>query len=230
MFVSAVVPAAGYGLRLRSPIPKPLVRLNKKPILIHTLSNLSRHANIKEIILVVSAQTRDSVRNYIKKYRFENIKELVVGGQRRRDSVSNGLGYVSGRSDLILIHDAVRPFIELEHLNRVIEAAERTGAAVLGLPVKSTVKEVNVRGVVVKTLKRERIYEIQTPQVFQRDLIISAYKKFPHINAVDDASLVERLGRQVAVVPGSYFNIKITTPEDLVFAEAILSRIDKGVA
>ncbi len=222
MFVSAVVPAAGYGCRLNQSLPKPLVSLNKKPIFIHTLNALSRHPQIKEIILVVSPNSLDSIKGYLKKYRIRKIKELAIGGFSRRDSVRNGLKYVSAQAELVLIHDAVRPFIELEMISRVIEEAGKSGAAVLGVPIKSAVKEIDAGSSVIRTLKRECLYEIQTPQVFQRDLIINAYKRFANVAAVDDASLVERLGSPVVVVLGSYFNIKITTPEDLVFARSIL--------
>lgn len=222
MFVSAIVPAAGLGLRLNRLLPKPLISLNKKPIFIHTLGALSRHSDIKEIILVISRNTLDSTLGYLKKYRIPKIKELVIGGPKRCDSVRNGLRSVSAKADLVLIHDAARPFIESSMISRVIKKAQEKGAAILGVPIKSTVKEVGSRNRVTKTLRRECLYEIQTPQVFKRDLIINAYKRFPCMRAVDDASLVEKLGRYVFVVFGSYFNIKITTPEDLVFAHAIL--------
>ena len=224
MFVSAIVPAAGLGLRLNRSLPKPLISLNKKPIFIHAVNILSRHPDIKEIILVVSRYTLDSTARYLKKYRIRKIKKLVIGGSKRRNSVRNGLRWVSPKADLVLIHDAARPFIELNMVSRVIKKAQEKGAAILGVPVKSTVKEVGVRNRVTKTLSRDRLYEIQTPQVFKRDLIIKAYKKFPYMRAVDDASLVERLGGRVFVVFGSYFNIKITTSEDLLFAHAILKR------
>ena len=222
MFVSAIVPAAGFGLRLNRPLPKTLVNLDKKPIFIHTLSVLSRHPNIKEIILVVSSRSLNSTKRYLKKYRIKKVKQLVIGGLRRRDSVQKGLSKVSSQADLVLIHDAVRPFIELSVISRVLKEAQRSKAAILGVPIKSTVKEIDARSRVIRTLRREQLYEIQTPQVFQRDLIINAYRKFPNLAAVDDASLVERLGIKVAVVFGSYFNIKITTPEDLVFARSLL--------
>ena len=222
MFVSAIVPAAGFGLRLNRPLPKTLVNLDKKPIFIHTLSVLSRHPNIKEIILVVSSRSLNSTKRYLKKYRIKKVKQLVIGGLRRRDSVQKGLSKVSSQADLVLIHDAVRPFIELSVISRVLKEAQRSKAAILGVPIKSTVKEIDARSRVIRTLRREQLYEIQTPQVFQRDLIINAYRKFPNLAAVDDAALVEKLGIRVAVVFGSYFNIKITTPEDLVFARSLL--------
>jgi len=222
MFVSAIVPAAGLGLRLNKSLPKPLVKLNKKPIFIHTIGILSLHPEIKEIILVMSERFLDLTKRYFKRYRIKKIKALVIGGSTRSQSVKEGLKLVSDNADLVLVHDAVRPFIDLDMLSRVIKKANDSGAAVLGVPIKSTVKEINKRFKVIKTLNRQRLYEIQTPQVFQKDLIINAYKSFPNIAAVDDASLVERLGRKVVVVFGSYFNIKITTPEDLVFAHSIL--------
>jgi 2-C-methyl-D-erythritol 4-phosphate cytidylyltransferase len=227
MFVSAVVPAAGTGLRLGKSLPKPLIRLDKKPIFIHTLTSLSRHPDIKEIILVTSCHALDSTKRYLKRYRVGKIKHLVIGGYRRRDSVQNGLRCVSAQADMVLIHDAVRPFVELSMISRVIKQAAKSGAAILGVPVKSTVKEIGARNRISRTLKRERLYEIQTPQVFQRDLIINAYRRFPGVSAVDDASLVERMGSRPVVVLGSYFNIKITTPEDLVFARAILKNNKK---
>ena len=223
MFVSAIIPAAGLGLRLKSSLPKPLVKLDRKPIIIHTLSALKYHPDIKEIILVVSQDIFDSAKRLLKKYRIK-IRHLVTGGTRRSDSVRNGLRYVSAQADLVLIHDAVRPFIDRDMISRVIRQANKTRAAVLGIPVSSTVKETRSNGIVKQTLPREHLYEIQTPQVFQKDLIIAAYKRFSKVAAVDDACLVERLGYPVKVVKGCYFNIKITTPADLILARSILSK------
>ena len=157
MFVSAVVPAAGYGLRLNSPVAKTLLRLNQKPIFIHTLSVLSRHPHIKEIILVVSESSLRPSIGYLSNHRINKLRHLIIGGLRRRDSVRNGLQAVSPRADLVLVHDAVRPFIDSGMISRVIKAAKISGAAVPGVPVKSTLKEINARGRVIRTLKRERI-------------------------------------------------------------------------
>ncbi|MGD9014595.1 MAG: 2-C-methyl-D-erythritol 4-phosphate cytidylyltransferase [Candidatus Omnitrophota bacterium] len=228
MFVSAVVPAAGSGLRLGEPIPKPLVSLDKKPIFIHTLKALSQHPEIKEIIMVVSQAARGTIERHLKKYGIKKVKQLVIGGVRRRDSVQNGLRCISRKADMVLVHDAVRPFIEINMISRLIKQAARSGAAILGVPIKSTLKKITANKRVIRTLKREHFYEIQTPQVFKRDLLIRAYGKFPNVSAVDDSSLIERLGNRVVVVLGSYSNIKITTPEDLIFARAILK--NKGHA
>ena len=224
MFVSAIVPAAGLGLRLGSTVSKPLVRLDKKPIYLHTLKILNQHPDIKEIILAVSERNSDAIKKSLGRASLKKVKAVVLGGSRRRDSVENALARVSVNADLVLIHDAVRPFIALDLVSRVIRSAAKSGAAVLGVPVKSTIKEIDKKDAVIRTLNRDCLYEIQTPQVFRRELIMNAFKKFRNVACFDDASLVERLGNRVEVVMGSYLNIKITTREDLLFARAIISR------
>ncbi len=136
-------------------------------------------------------------------------------------SLANGLAFVSKNAELVLIHDAARPLIDERSLSSCIKEAKRCNAATLGVPVKATVKK--VKGAVVKdTLDRSELWEIQTPQVFRRDLILKAYKKYRSTEATDDAMLVEKLGVGVHITLGSYNNIKITTPEDLIIAEALL--------
>jgi 2-C-methyl-D-erythritol 4-phosphate cytidylyltransferase len=135
--------------------------------------------------------------------------------------VANGLKAIGPQADLILIHDAARPFITKGLVSSVIKEARKAGAAIAAVPVKATIKKVKNGSVVEKTLDRGKLWEIQTPQVFKKDLILKAYKKFKRIPATDDAMLVERLGAKVSVVLGSYSNIKITTPEDLIIAKGI---------
>ena len=149
---------------------------------------------------------------------------MVPGGQTRKQTVKNCLEFVPSDTDLVLIHDSVRPFIDEKILNNVIDAASRYQAAVVGVPIKSTIKRINLNELEVDTtLRREEIWEIQTPQVFKRELIMRAYQNIDNVEAPDDSFLVERLGHKVMLVLGSYFNIKITTYEDLVFADAINS-------
>ena len=222
MFVSVIVAAAGLGLRLNKFKPKPLIKLKNKPIFVHTLDALIPNPNIKEIILVVSQNILGSTKRYLNKYKLRKIKHIVIGGSRRCDSVKNALGYVSPCANLIMIHDAVRPFIEKDLISRVINKAARSGAAIPAVAIKSAIKEIDSKQRVIKTLKRDKIYEVQTPQVFKRALIINAYRSFSKTQAVDDSTLVERLGKKVSVVLGSYLNIKITTAEDLIFARSIL--------
>jgi len=233
MYVTAIVLAAGKGVRSKSKLPKPLVKINSKPIIICCLEILSRHPYINDIILVANSGNSKDIVKILERYKIKKIKRVVLGGARRQDSVDNGLSAIDTRTDLVLIHDGVRPFIEKETISRVIKEAEKSGAAIVGVPVKATIKKVTshqspVTGkfTVAKTLDRSKFWEAQTPQVFRKDLILRAYRKFKDIDVTDDASLVEKLGIKVAVILGSYNNIKITTPEDIILAEAIAKAPD----
>lgn len=228
MYVTAIVLAAGKSLRLKSRIPKPLIKINSKPAIIYCLDTFNRHPYIKDIIVVANSKNIKSLFNKIKQYHITKIKEIVLGGRLRQGSVANGLRAINNHTGLVLIHDAARPFINKGIISSAIGAARAYGAAIAAVPVKATIKEVRssgfgVRGssIVKKTLDRKNLWEVQTPQVFKKDLILKAYKKFGNIEVTDDAALVEKLGVKVNVVMGSDFNIKITTPEDLVLAEAI---------
>ncbi|MDD5043993.1 MAG: 2-C-methyl-D-erythritol 4-phosphate cytidylyltransferase [Candidatus Omnitrophica bacterium] len=221
MFVSAVVPAAGKGKRLGLGVPKPLVEIAGVPMLIRSLRTLGADQRIKEIILVVDKKELRKFSGIVLKYRLRKIKGIVAGGVRRQDSVRNGLKHLDEHSSLVLIHDAARPFIKKEIISRVVSTAAKYGAAAAGVEVKPTIKRVDNKNRVVQTIERNRLFEIQTPQAFKKELILEAHKKFSRVDVTDDAALVEKLGHKVKVVPGSYFNIKITTPEDLIFAKAV---------
>jgi len=222
--LSAIIVAAGQGLRLKTAAFKPLVKIGKLPVIIYSLNTLDKHPQIDEIIIVVNAKNQRAIKRLIKNYSFKKIKSFVLGGRRRQDSVYNGLKMVSENSDWALIHDAARPFIDCQAITKVILAAKKTGAAILGVPVKATVKSIKSGGMVDRTLDRSNLWEIQTPQVFKKELILEAYKKYCQENVTDDASLVEKLGKKVKIVLGSYENIKITNKEDLLFAETISKR------
>lgn len=224
MYVTAIIPAAGYGLRLKKKIPKALIEINNRPIFIQTLVAISQHPSIKDIIVVAPYSYIKVFEDRIRKYRLKKIQVVIPGGLTRRESVENGLLLLKPKNRWVLIHDAVRPFIGQKIISEVINAARKGGAAIVGLPVKATIKKVKGRLLVEKTLDRNHLWEIQTPQVFKKELILEAYNKFKHKTFTDDASLVERLGAEVRVVMGSYFNIKITTSEDLILAQAIISR------
>ena len=220
--LSAIILAAGQGKRLKTALPKPLIKIGKLPVIIYSLGSLNAHPDVDEIIIVVSAGNQKAITQAIKRYTFKKVKVFVLGGKRRQDSVDNGLKAVSVNSNWVLIHDSARPFIDQESITQVIAAAKETGAAILGVPVKATIKSIKFKGIVDKTLERGNLWEIQTPQVFKKEIIFSAYKKYSKKNVTDDASLVEKLGKKVKLVRGSYENIKITTPEDLLFAQAIV--------
>lgn len=224
MKLAAIVLAAGKGLRLESKIPKPLARINSKPVIIYSLETLSRHPLVKYIILVVNSKNSKSIIKEVKKLRIKKIEKIIQGGRRRQDSVLNGLKALDNDTHLVLIHDAARPFIDKDTLSGVIKTAKESGAAIVGVPVKSTIKRISDKFIVKETIERKGLWEIQTPQVFKKDLILRAYKKFGKTDVTDDAMLVERLGEKVSVVLGSYNNIKITTPEDLKLAKAITKR------
>ncbi|MCM8792580.1 MAG: 2-C-methyl-D-erythritol 4-phosphate cytidylyltransferase [Candidatus Omnitrophica bacterium] len=221
-FVSAIIPAAGYGLRLRKNIPKALVELNRKPLFIYPLEIISEYPQISEIILVVPADYIDLFKKKIKIYCVDKIKAVVAGGMIRQESVEKGLTYVRNETKWILIHDAVRPFINFKMISEVISSAKRYGAATLGVPVSATLKSIDNHQYVKKTLTRDSVWEIHTPQVFRKELIIKAHQKFKRCSFTDDAGMVEKLGVRVKVIRDSSFNIKITYPEDLFLAEAIL--------
>jgi 2-C-methyl-D-erythritol 4-phosphate cytidylyltransferase len=210
---------------MQSDNPKQYLLIDEKPVLVHTLLKLQRSSLIDDILLVVPENDIFSVRENIERqYRLTKIRNVIAGGKERQDSVSNGLAYAGNEYDIVVIHDGVRPFVTEDMLARSIEAALRFGAAVAGIPSKDTVKEVDCNGGILRTLDRETIWLAQTPQVFRRQVIQDAYARAAadDYRGTDDASLVERLGITVRMVMGSYTNIKITTPEDLVWAEAFV--------
>lgn len=222
--LTAVVPAAGKSQRLKANIPKPYIKIANVPILIYTLRNLEKSPKIDDIILVVQKRFLKQSKDLVRKFKIKKVKKIVSGGDTRTKSVSNGLKAAGHTCDLIMIHDGARPFLTEDIIGRSINTAKKYGAAVVAVPVKPTMKILDNKGFVEKTLDRKNIWSIQTPQVFKRELIQKAYTLAEEagINGTDDAYLVERLGKKVKVVQGSYRNIKITTKEDLVFAEGIL--------
>jgi len=222
--LSAIILAAGQGLRLKAVKPKPLVKIGKLPVIIYSLKALNSHPDIDEIIVVISRDNQKAIIKVLEKYSFKKIKAFVLGGKRRQDSVYNGLKELNQNTNWVLIHDSARPFIDRESIAEVIHAAKKTGAAILGVPVKATIKSIKSKGLVDKTIDRSNLWEIQTPQVFKKELILKAYREYSKMNVTDDASLVEKLSKKVKIVLGSYENIKITTPEDLRFAQAIAGR------
>lgn len=218
----AIVVSAGLGRRLNSKIPKPLITLNGKPILIHTLKNLSKSGLIQEIVVVVNKFYLDIFRKKIKQFGLSKVKKIVAGGSTRPKSVFNGLKAISKDCDLVLVHDGVRPFVKEELIKQVILAANKFGAAILCAPLKATIKKIDIKKQeVLETVNRDVLREAQTPQAFKRDLILNGYKRIRNFNFTDDASVLERLGHKIKVVAGSYVNIKITTPEDLSLARII---------
>ena len=230
MSVTAILLAAGQGSRLKTGVSKPLVLLNKKPLIQYSLETLNSHPDISALIVVVNPGNKKAVCSLIKRLGIDKVRCIIEGGLRRQDSVFNGLSRLDTSPDSVLIHDSARPFIENKCITETVAEALKSGAAVAGVPVKSTIKQAAVlnrrRGIsVVKTLQRENLWEIQTPQVFKKKIILEAFAAFGRSDVTDDAMMVEKLGYPVSIVQGSYYNIKITTPEDLILGEAIAKKL-----
>ncbi len=166
-------------------------------------------------------------RDIVKPFGLKKVTQIVTGGQRRQDSVRNGLFAISDPPDLVLVHDGVRPFIQADIVEKSIACAKQTGAAVVAMPMHDTVKRVDPQHVIQETLKREELWQIQTPQTFRYDWLLEAHQQaqLEQWEVTDDAALIERKGYPVSVVEGSCFNIKITRPDDLIFGEAILNKL-----
>lgn len=223
MNICALVVAAGKGERLGA--KKQFLLLSGKPILHWTLEKFQKVKKIEEIILVLPKEDIAREEKIIKK-KFTKVKKIVPGGKIRQESVFNGLTKVSPNFSLVVIHDGVRPLVSEELIKRTLKVAKKCGSAVAALPIEETVKMVSPGNIVQVTLPREKIWAVQTPQVFRREIIIPAHQKAKKDKffGTDDAQLVERIGFRVKLVPGEYANIKITTKEDVLFAQTILSQ------
>ncbi len=225
MRVFVLIPAAGLGRRMGAEINKQYLELAGRPILAHTLSLFESHPKVDRILVVSPAEEIPFCREQIvRRYGFAKVHQVVPGGAERQDSVRLGLEACDGgENDLVVIHDGVRPFCPSPLIAPLLEAAAGVGASLLGVPVKDTIKEVE-EGMVKGSPDRSRLWQAQTPQVFRLGLIREAHRRALEegFRGTDDASLVERLGLPVAMLEGSYRNIKITTPEDLEMARAFL--------
>ncbi|OCA81046.1 2-C-methyl-D-erythritol 4-phosphate cytidylyltransferase [Bacillus sp. FJAT-27225] len=223
MGYNVILPAAGRGKRMGAEVNKLLLEVEGMPILIHTLLVFEKDSQCDGLILVINPDEQKEIEGLLKTYKVTKPVIFVAGGAERQLSVMNGLAAVD--SGLVLVHDAARPFITLEQITTLVKTAEQEGAAVLAVPVKDTVKRV-ADGQVVETIERSSLWAIQTPQAFRISLLRKAHEKAEKEGflGTDDASLVERLGHRVSVVFGDYNNIKLTTKEDLIFAEAIIKQ------
>ncbi len=225
--VTALIPAAGMGRRMGRAVAKQFLPLGDKPMLAHTLLAFQRSTDVDEIIPILSEDDMEHcLQDVIEAFHITKVKTLVVGGKERQDSVYNGIGKLAKDAAVVLVHDGVRPFVTAEMIKECVDHARKGECVAVGVPLKDTIKEVDDSGSVRRTLERSRLWAIQTPQAFPAKVLKKAYeecykKKF---NATDDATLAERAGNRVRVLMGSYENIKITTPEDLILAEEILKR------
>ena len=225
--VTAIIAAAGSGKRMGEGLNKVFIRLGAEPILLHSFRAFAACPEIDDIIVVAAPGEEAAVKSLLAAAQCEKNWQVICGGAERQYSIANAIDCVPDKTDLIAIHDGARPLVELLVISAVIAAARESGAAGVAVPVKDTIKAVDAEGYVVDTPDRSRLWAIQTPQVFDAALLRRAYAaaEAEGFLGTDDAALVERVGAKVKIVQGSYSNIKITTPEDLITAKAI---VDKG--
>lgn len=221
---TAVIVAAGKGKRMGTEISKQFLPLCGKEILAHTVEKFEKAACIRDIILVTGGDALQDVRQMAQEYGWKKIISVTEGGKERQDSVFLGLQQVPQDTEIVLIHDGVRPFVTEEILERSIAAAKETGGCVAGVPAKDTIKVCDAEGFAIATPDRSTLRQIQTPQTFRRKEILAAYEKAKADGflGTDDASVAEHSGFPVRVIMGSYSNIKITTKEDLLIGAAFL--------
>jgi 2-C-methyl-D-erythritol 4-phosphate cytidylyltransferase len=225
MKTGALIVAAGKGERMKGRVKKQFISLDGMPLLFYTLKAFEEFQRIENMYLVLDEGDFEyCMGEIIQKYGIKKVFQLVPGGERRQDSVWNGLKAMEGRCDMVIVHDGVRPFVSAEILKRLMAAMKEAQAVVTAIPALDTIKRVDGTGIVVDTLQRNTLFRIQTPQGFRYDLIKEAYKRAlkEGIQGTDDAYFVERMGMPVKVIEGSPFNIKITTPEDISLAHHIL--------
>ena len=225
---AVILAAAGKSSRFRDPhYKKPFVPLDNRAVWLHSAEKFLNRDDVKQLLICVSPEDREWFQDKFG----ANVAilgiDIVEGGQERVDTVRNALERVRDDIDFIAVHDAARPCIAAEWIENVFAAAEKTGAAILAVPVTATLKRVESGNVIAETIPRDDVWAAQTPQVFRRQLLVDAYAKHGGVAATDDAELVQRLGQPITVVPGSPVNLKITTKEDLHFAAQALKALPK---
>jgi 2-C-methyl-D-erythritol 4-phosphate cytidylyltransferase len=227
--VGVIIPAAGRGVRMGGSRRKQFIELEGRAILYRTLDLFESSPDIDLIVLAVDPDDTETTPAVIREAGIVKCTQVIPGGEERQDSVRNALAaFESNPVDLVVVHDAVRPFCSPDLLHNVISKALLTGAAIAAVRPKETIKRSADGETIIETLPRGELWVAQTPQVFDQEILRSAYESGAGIKATDDAGLVERLGVKVSVVEGEYENIKITTPEDLLLAEAIMRRRSPG--
>jgi 2-C-methyl-D-erythritol 4-phosphate cytidylyltransferase len=220
----AIIAAAGAGTRMASDRPKQFLLLAGTPVIFHTLKVFEACDSINEVIVVLPAEESAGFLSMAGKFGLRKLARVVPGGATRADSVKRGLMAIrSATAEIVAVHDGVRPFVSVDEISSTIAAAKRDGAAILVAPVTDTIKEISNQKV-VKTLDRSSLRRALTPQCFRYELLRDAYQQadVSDPSLTDESALVEQLGMHVSVVEGSSRNIKITTAEDLVAAEAFL--------
>jgi 2-C-methyl-D-erythritol 4-phosphate cytidylyltransferase len=230
--IAAIIPAAGLGTRMGAETPKQFLELDGMPLVVYTLRRLSACSSITDFFISTRTDDIVSLQDKVAKAALGRSARVIHGGDTRQQSVANALGQVDPATEIVLVHDAVRPFVTLEQIERVIAEARARGAAILGIPAIDTVKEVKRASLpqdvalITSTIPRERIVLAQTPQAFSYALLRDAFRKAQQdgVTASDESALVERFGHDVFVVLGSERNLKITRPADMDLARFYLEQ------
>lgn len=225
--VYVIVPAAGIGSRFVPGSNKPFHTIGGRPMLYWVLRAFDQHPLVSEVIPAVKQQDMRAVLAMAKSYGLNKVTRAAIGGKERQDSVHNALKLIkSERKAIVMVHDAARPFISAEIINRVIDGLAGNDGCIAAVPAKDTIKQTNKAGIVARTPDRSTLWQVQTPQAFALSTLKRAYKEAmgEKFYSTDDSALVERMGAKVKVVMGSYDNIKLTTPEDITIAEEIMLR------
>lgn len=222
-FVSCIVAAGGSGSRMGADKNKLLLEIGGIPVLCHTLAVLQDSENIAEIIISAREEEIIEIAHLAEKFGITKLKSIVKGGKTRTESVMSAVKEISDKCELVMVHDGARPFVTEKIISDTISAAKEFSAAACGVKPKCTLKSVE-NGFITETVDREMTVEIQTPQVFSKELFLKMYQKDSVTDATDDCILAERCGAKIFVTEGSYKNIKITTPEDMEIAESFIRR------
>jgi 2-C-methyl-D-erythritol 4-phosphate cytidylyltransferase len=225
--VTAVIPTAGSGMRMGLEQAKQYLEIDGKPLLVHTLRTFQECHLVDSIIVVVPEKDVDyCLHQMVQGYQLSKVYKVIGGGERRQDSVRNGIEAVADSCKWVLIHDGVRPFVSIKLIEKVIKAARSYRAVITGLPVTETIKRVDSKANVLNTIERKGLWLIQTPQIFSREDIHLSHQealKRDWAEATDDAFLAEKMGISAKIIEGEERNIKITTPHDLQVARFLLS-------
>ena len=225
IYVSAIIVAGGSGKRFGSITKKQFIEISGKPVLYYSIDAFEKCELVKEIVVVLPDENLEFYDATISKIkRFKKVQKVIEGGKQRQDSVYNGLKNVSDKTDIVIVHDAARPLVNVKIINQIIDQSKKSDCAICAIPVNDTVKQSNGNHLIEKTVPREGLWLAQTPQGFKYDLIMSAFQNAYDKNLIgtDESSLVERLGIKPAIVEGPKYNLKITKPEDLKLAEFYL--------
>ena len=220
-----IIAAAGNSTRFGSSQKKTFALLRGIPVWLHSAQIFASHPDVQQIIVAISPDDETFFKKQFEAQISRLNIQVILGGAQRSDSVGNALAAVDSDSELITIHDGARPCIELSLFQGVVDAAETHGAAIPAVPINSTIKRSNENHLISETVDRSQLHLAQTPQVFASQVIREAFERRADLQPTDEAQLLETLGIPVAIAPGSRFNIKITQPEDLRFAEACLAAI-----